>query len=88
MNCSFTDKDRATDLLNTEKHLASCYGSQLLEAATPEVVACLKELQGSTYSLQEQLFAEAISDLILVIAEFTALVGITTVSVASREVNR
>ena len=58
MNCSFTDKDRATDLLNTEKHLASCYGSQLLEAATPEVVACLKELQGSTYSLQEQLFAE------------------------------
>ena len=58
MNCSFTDKDRATDLLNTEKHLASCYGSQLLEAATPEVVACLKELQGSTYSMQEQLFAE------------------------------
>lgn len=58
VNCAFGDKEKITDLLMSEKYLASCYGSDLLEAATPEVVSCLKDLLGDTFSMQEQIFGE------------------------------
>ena len=58
MNCGFGDKERSTDLLQREKHLAGVYNSSLLEAATPEVVSCLKELLGDTCSMQQQLFQD------------------------------
>lgn len=58
MNCGFGDKERSTDLLQSEKYLAGVYNSNLLEAATPEVVRCLKELLDGTCSMQQQLFQD------------------------------
>ena len=60
MNCNYTynDKEQITDLLMSEKYLTSCYNSNLLEAATPEVIGCLKELLNDTHAMQEQLFCE------------------------------
>ena len=57
-NSGFGDKERSTDLLQSEKHLAGVYNSCLMEAATPEVVSCLCELWQDTQSIQRQLFQE------------------------------
>ncbi|MBQ8341729.1 MAG: spore coat protein [Clostridia bacterium] len=57
-NCGFTDKEQMTDLLMSEKYLAGCYGSYLLESATPEVVSSLRELQSDVYGAQQQLFQD------------------------------
>ena len=57
-NCGFQDKEKMTDMLMSEKLLASSYNSYLLEAATPEVVRCLSELLSDTHSAQQQLFQE------------------------------
>ena len=54
----FTEQDKATDLLQSEKYLAGCYNSYLLEAATPEVKHCLNGLLGDTHSMQQRLFEE------------------------------
>ena len=56
--CQFTEQDRATDLLQTEKYLAGCYNSYLLEAATPEVKQCLSGLLNDTHSMQQRLFED------------------------------
>ena len=60
MNCNYTytDKEQITDLLMSEKYLTACYNGYLLEAATPEVIGCLKELLNDTHATQEQLFSE------------------------------
>ena len=60
MNCNYTytDKEQITDLLMSEKYLTACYNGYLLEAATPEVIGCLKELLNNTHATQEQLFGE------------------------------
>ena len=60
MNCNYTytDKEQITDLLMSEKYLTACYTGYLLEAATPEVIGCLKELLNNTHATQEQLFGE------------------------------
>ena len=56
--CQFTEQDRATDLLQSEKYLAGCYNSYLLEAATPEVKQCLNGLLADTHSMQQRLFED------------------------------
>ena len=56
--CQFTEQDKATDLLQTEKYLAGCYNSYLLEAATPEVKQCLSGLLNDTHSMQQRLFED------------------------------
>ena len=56
--CQFTEQDRATDLLQTEKYLAGCYNSYLLESATPEVKQCLSGLLNDTHSMQQRLFED------------------------------
>ena len=56
--CQFTEPDKATDLLQSEKYLAGCYNSYLLESATPEVKQCLSGLLNDTHSMQQRLFDE------------------------------
>ena len=56
--CQFTEQDKATDLLQSEKYLASCYNSYLLESATPEVKQCLSGLLNDTHSMQQRLFED------------------------------
>ena len=56
--CQFTEQDKATDLLQTEKYLAGCYNSYLLESATPEVKQCLSGLLNDTHSMQQRLFED------------------------------
>ena len=56
--CGFTDKEKATDLLQSEKYLAGCYNSYLLEAATPEVKQCFSGILNDTHSMQQQLFED------------------------------
>lgn len=57
-NCPFGEKEQATDLLMTEKLMASTYNSFLLESATPEVLRSLHELLNDTYAMQQRLFQE------------------------------
>ncbi len=57
-NCTFGEKERMTDLLFNEKHLASQYCSFLSEAATPEVIRCLSELLADTHNAQQEIFQE------------------------------
>lgn len=57
-NCNFTDKEWATDLLISEKYLASCYCSFLAECATPEMKQSLWGLLSDTHDMQQQLFEE------------------------------
>lgn len=57
-NCNFGDKERMTDLLLTEKHLASEYCTFLAEAATPEVIRTLTELLSDTHHAQQALFQD------------------------------
>ena len=56
--CQFNEQDKATDLLQSEKYLAGCYNSYLLEAATPEVKQCLCGLLNDTHSMQQRLFED------------------------------
>ena len=56
--CQFTEQDKATDLLQSEKYLAGCYNSYLLESATPEVKQCLSGLLNDTHSMQQRLFED------------------------------
>jgi spore coat protein CotF len=56
--CQFNEQDKATDLLQSEKYLAGCYNSYLLEAATPEVKQCLSGLLSDTHSMQQRLFED------------------------------
>ena len=56
--CQFNEQDKATDLLQSEKYLAGCYNSYLLESATPEVKQCLNGLLGDTHSMQQRLFED------------------------------
>ena len=56
--CQFNEQDKATDLLQSEKYLAGCYNSYLLEAATPEVKQCLSGLLNDTHSMQQRLFED------------------------------
>lgn len=56
--CTFGDKEQMTDLLQSEKFLASAYNSYVLECATPEVARCLSELLCDTHTAQQQLFEE------------------------------
>ena len=57
-NCAFGDKEQTTDLLFTEKHLATLYCEFMAEAATPEVLATLSGLLGDTQSAQRTLFQQ------------------------------
>ena len=56
--CQFNEQDKATDLLQSEKYLAGCYNSYLLESATPEVKQCLSGLLNDTHSMQQRLFED------------------------------
>lgn len=56
--CQFTEQDKANDLLQSEKYLAGCYNSYLLESATPEVKQCLSGLLNDTHSMQQRLFED------------------------------
>jgi spore coat protein CotF len=56
--CQFNEQSKATDLLQSEKYLAGCYNSYLLESATPEVKQCLNGLLGDTHSMQQRLFED------------------------------
>ena len=58
MQSTFGDKERMSDLLQSEKYLAGCYNSYLLEAATPEVKRCLTGLLDEVHSMQQQLFED------------------------------
>ena len=58
MNCTWGDKEWATDLLLTEKYLEGCYNSFLAECATPEVNRTLWQLLSDTHEMQQQLFEE------------------------------
>ncbi len=55
---NFSDKEQITDLLSSEKFLASNYNAFLLESATPEVSRCLSELLADTHSMQQKIFTE------------------------------
>ena len=55
---TFCDKEQITDLLGSEKFLASNYNTFLLECATPEVSRCLSELLADTHSMQQKIFTE------------------------------
>ncbi len=55
-NCTYGDKEWMTDLLFTEKHLASLYCGFVSEAATPEVFRTLSSLLEDTHSAQQGLF--------------------------------
>ena len=58
MQSTFGDKERMSDLLQSEKYLAGCYNSYLLESATPEVKQCLSGLLNDTHSMQQRLFED------------------------------
>ena len=55
---TYGDKEFATDLLYSEKHLASQYCSFLSEAATPEVIRTLSSLLSDTHDAQQSLFTD------------------------------
>ena len=57
-NCTFGEKERATDLLMSEKYLSGVYESFLMEAASPEVVRCLFEQMRDVQTAQKQLFED------------------------------
>ena len=65
MNCNYTytDKEQITDLLMSEKYLTACYNGYLLEAATPEVIGCLKELLNNTHKMAD--YDEAIMEIVM-----------------------
>ena len=54
----FDDKTRATDLLMSEKMLASAYNTFCSEAATPVVKSALTALLTDEQSLGDRLFCE------------------------------
>lgn len=58
MQNTFTDKECMSDLLYTEKHLASQYCSFLAEAATPGVLHTLSDLFEDTHKAQHTMFEE------------------------------
>ena len=57
-NNVFDDQARATDLLMSEKMLASAYNAFCSEAATPAVKSCLCSLLTDEQSMGERLFGE------------------------------
>ncbi len=52
------EKEQMTDLLCSEKHLATTYLAMLLESATPEVVQLLTGILSDTQQMQHSLFEE------------------------------
>ena len=57
-NCTFGEKERMHDCLDTEKYLIGIYQTALTEAATPEVVQTLTDLLSDNFRMQQQLFRE------------------------------
>lgn len=57
-NCCFGSKEQITDLLSSEKFLASNYNAFLLESATPEVLQTMTVLLSDTQDMQHRLFTE------------------------------
>ena len=57
-NCSFGEKERMHDCLDTEKYLIGMYQTALTESATPEVVQTMTDLLGDSFRMQQQLFRE------------------------------
>lgn len=54
----FDDRERMTDLLSTEKMLASTYNTFCAEAANPAVRNCLCNLLTDEHRIGEELFSE------------------------------
>ncbi len=57
-NCTFDDRAKITDLLNTEKMLAATYNTFCSEAATPAVRNCLCSALADEHRVGEAIFAE------------------------------
>ena len=55
---TFDDKQRITDLLSTEKMLASVYNTFCAEAASAPVRSCLCNLLSDEHRIGEELFAQ------------------------------
>ncbi len=56
--CTFGEKERMHDCLDTEKYLIGMYQTALTEAATPEVMQTLTDLLSDSFRMQQQLFRE------------------------------
>ena len=56
--CTFGEKEKMHDCLDTEKYLIGMYQTALTEAATPEVVQTLTDLLSDNFRMQQQLFRE------------------------------
>ncbi len=52
----FDDKCMLFDALNSEKFLAGVYAADVLEAATPEVRACLCGMLSDEHRIQQDIF--------------------------------
>ena len=57
-NCTFGEKERMHDCLDTEKYLIGMYQTALTESATPEMVQTMTDLLGDSFRMQQQLFRE------------------------------
>ena len=56
--CTFGEKEKMHDCLDTEKYLIGMYQTALTESATPEVVQTLTDLLSDNFRMQQQLFRE------------------------------
>ena len=52
----YGEKEILTDLLGSQKHIASSYNTSLLESATPDVVSCFKNLLEEEHRIQKTVF--------------------------------
>ncbi len=55
---NFSDKDRMTDALNSQKYVTEHYNSFACEAATPEVVSCIMQILNEEHTIQQDVFKE------------------------------
>ena len=56
MEKNFGDKEMLTDLLCSQKQLASAYNVARLESATPAVLACFNEISEDEHRIQRGVF--------------------------------
>ena len=57
-NGNFSDLDRLTDALNSQKYTTSHYNEFACESATPDVRSCVMNILNEEHQIQQELFGE------------------------------
>ncbi len=53
---NYKDKEILTDLLCSEKQMATSYNTSMLESATPAVGTCFRDIFDEEHRMQKQIF--------------------------------